>query len=54
MNSDLKKHLAAYKESLTGYWIEKNSSYDGDICKILRMTPGKCRYWDAEWNGLLL
>jgi len=54
MNSDLKKHLAAYKESLTGYWIEKNSSYDGDICKILRMTPRKCRYWDAEWNGLFL
>ena len=54
MNGDLKTHLETYKEYLKGYWIDKNSSYDNDICSILRMIPKKSRYWDAEWNGLFL
>ena len=54
MNSDLKRHLEANKQHLRGYWIEKNTSYENDICGLLGMTPHKSRYWDAEWNGILL
>jgi len=54
MYDDLKGHLYILKKELKGYWIEKRSGYDKDICKILKMMPRKSRYWDAEWNGLLL
>lgn len=54
MNGDLRRHLETSKESLKEYWIKKNSSYDSDICRILKMKPIKSRYWDAEWNGLFL
>lgn len=51
---NLKEHLRTFKKDLFGDWIHKNSSYDGDICNILKMNPIKSRYWDAEWNGLFL
>ncbi len=54
MYDDLKRHLSILKKELKGYWIEKNSGYDEDICNILEMTPRKSRYWDAEWNDLFL
>lgn len=54
MYEDLKRHLITFKKDLRGDWIRKNSSYDKYICDILRMTPRKSRYWDAEWNGLFL
>jgi len=53
MNSDLKTHLKTNKQNLTGHWINRNA-YKNDICTLLRMTPRKSRYWDAEWNGLFL
>lgn len=54
MYDELRSHLLTFKKDLKGDWIEKNSSYDKDICRILQMTPEKCRYWDAKWNGLFL
>ena len=54
MNSDLKSHLDTNKPYLTGSWINRNASYEDDICLLLRMNPKKSRYWDAEWNGLFL
>jgi hypothetical protein len=39
MYEELEKHLRVFKKDLKGDWIQKNSSYDNDICQILRMTP---------------
>ena len=46
---NLEKHLIGHKENLIGDWIKNNSSYDGDICKILSMKEDTVRYWDARW-----
>lgn len=54
MDSDLKNHLETNKPYLTGSWVDRNASYEDDICVVLRMNPKKSRYWDAEWNGLFL
>lgn len=54
MYDELRRHLLKFKKDLKGDWIEKNSSYDKDICRIMQMTPKKTRYWDAEWNGMFL
>ena len=54
MDSDLKSHLKTNKPYLTGSWVDRNASYEDDICLLLRMNPKKSRYWDAEWNGLFL
>jgi hypothetical protein len=54
MYDQLKKHLEAHKGRLRGDWIGKRSSYDIYICAILEMKGIESRYWDGEWNGLLL
>jgi len=54
MNNSIEQHLKDHKKNLKGEWVGKNSGYDGAICEILGMTPRKSRYWDAEWQGILL
>jgi len=54
MNNNIEQHLKDHKKYLTGEWVGKNSGYDGAICEALGMTPLKSRYWDAEWQGMLL
>ena len=50
MYEDLKEHLSKKGNLLSGSWIESNSSYDSDICKILEMNVSRGRYWDARWK----
>ena len=52
MYENLRKHLSVFKKNLVGEWISNNSSYDADICDILKMELSKSRYWDAKWDGL--
>jgi len=54
MNNSIEQHLKDHKKDLNGEWVGKNSGYDGAICEVLGMTPRKSRYWDAEWQGMLL
>jgi len=54
MNNNIEQHLKDHKKYLTGDWVDKNSGYDGAICQTLGMNPQKSRYWDAEWQGMLL
>lgn len=49
---ELKQFLIKSKENLFWDFVNKNSKYDSDICKILWMKENTCRYWDAEWNWL--
>jgi len=50
MYDDLQDHLRKKKNELHGDWVNKNSSYDQDICKILEMGWDSGRYYDAKWN----
>lgn len=54
MIQELKEHLELNKEILHGDWVRNNSSYDGDICKLLNMEENTVRYWDAIWNGMYI
>ena len=54
MSDSIEQHLRTHKKALKGWWVEKNSGYDRAICEALDMTPRKSRYWDAEWQGMLL
>jgi hypothetical protein len=54
MNNSIEQHLKEYKKNLKGWWVEKNNGYEGYICEALNMIPRKSRYWDAEWQGVLL
>jgi hypothetical protein len=54
MYEELREQLRTFKNDLLGDWILKNSSYDTEICDILKMNFMKSRYWDAEWNGLFI
>ena len=47
----LQQHLQDHILDLKGEWISKRSSYEVDICRILKMTTGQNTYWDAVWDG---
>lgn len=37
--------------SLNGFFVSKNSGYDGDICQIIEgFKEVTTRYWDCEWS----
>ncbi|NUJ97176.1 hypothetical protein HGA92_00115 [Candidatus Gracilibacteria bacterium] len=50
--NELKIYLVSLKHNLVGDFLKNNSSYDGDICKVLFMEENTGRYWDAKWEGL--
>lgn len=54
MITKLKNHLKISKINLEGNWVKKNSSYEGDICKLLDMKEERERYWDAKWKNLCI
>ena len=51
MLGDLKQHLQAHLSRLEGDWVQSNSGYENDICRVLGMQPEKGRHWDAAWKG---
>lgn len=54
MAEALRAHPMEAIPHLQGAWVAKNSNYEHDICRILRMEQAAGRYWDARWNGRLI
>lgn len=54
MYEDLREHLSDHIYPMVGRWLEKNSSYEDELCEILQMDIDKGRHWDAKWRDYFI
>jgi|TARA_B100001964_G_C13800701_1_gene408635 hypothetical protein len=42
--------LEKNKTKLSGSWVNSNTNYEDDFCKIFGMDTDTKRYWDVKWD----
>ena len=50
----LNEYLKEKINHLNGAWISKNSGYEKEACAELGFNCERKRYWDCEYDGLLI